>query len=127
MRPPEAFYVARTLQALEVLAFQPLSAPQLAAALQVHPRTARRLLTRLLEEGYVTRSDDARRLYAPTMRIVALAGQVVEHAELPRAAVPYVARLHELTGATAHLAVPSYRSALCLVHRSDACTAARPQ
>jgi DNA-binding IclR family transcriptional regulator len=115
------------MQALEVLAFQPMSAPQVAAALQVHPRTARRLLTRLLEEGYLTRTEDSRRLYSPTMRIVAIAGQVVEHAELTRLGVPYVARLHELTGAAAHLSVPSYRSALCLVHRACGTGPARPQ
>lgn len=127
MRLPEAWYVARTMQALELLAFRPLSAPQVAAALQVHPRTARRLLTRLHEEGYVSRTNDARRLYMPTMRIVALAGQVAERAELPRRALPYVARLHEQTGATAHLAIPSYRSALCLVHDANGCRPARPQ
>ena len=119
MRPPEAWYVTRTMRALELLAFQPRSAPQVAAALEVHPRTARRLLNRLLEESYLTRTDDARRLYAPTMRLVALAGQVVERSELTKIAAPFVARLHEQTGATAHLAVPSYRSALCLVHREN--------
>jgi DNA-binding IclR family transcriptional regulator len=119
VRPPQAWFAARTMQALEVLAFGPLSAPQLAAALQVHPRTARRLLNRLVEEGYLTRTDDARRLYTPTMRIVALAGQIVEHALLPRLAVPYVERLHAETGAAAHLAVPSYRSVLCLVHQAN--------
>lgn len=127
VRAPEAFYVTRTMQALEVLAFGPLSAPQVAAALQVHPRTARRLLARLMDEGYVSRTDDARRLYAPTMRIVALAGQIVEHAELARIGTPYVARLHELTGAAAHLSVPSYRSALCVVHRANGSGPARPQ
>lgn len=117
--PPEAWYVTRTMRALEALAFRPLSASQVAAVLQVHPRTARRLLTRLIDEEYLTRTDDARRLYMPTMRIVALAGQIVEHAPLTLPAVPYVARLYEQTGAAAHLAVPSYRSALCLVHRAN--------
>ena len=84
---PEALYVARTMQVLELLAFQPLSAPQVAATLQIHPRTARRLLVRLHEEGYVTRSDDARRLYAPSMRVVALAGQIAVRA--PQAAVAW--------------------------------------
>jgi IclR family transcriptional regulator, acetate operon repressor len=111
--------VTRTMRALEALAFRPMSASQVAAALQVHPRTARRLLNRLLEEEYVTRTDDARRLYVPTMRVVALAGQVVEHSSLTQPALPYVARLHEQTGAAAHLAVPSYRFALCLVHRAN--------
>jgi DNA-binding IclR family transcriptional regulator len=116
---PEAWYVARTMQALEALTFEALSAPQVAAVLQVHPRTARRLLTRLADEGYLTRTDDARRLYSPTMRIVAMAGQVVDRAPLTRLALPYVARLHERTGATAHLAVPSYRAALCIVHGAN--------
>jgi DNA-binding IclR family transcriptional regulator len=113
---PEAWYVARTMQALEVLAFEPLSAPQVAAVLQVHPRTARRLLNRLADEGWLSRSENTRRLYAPTMRIVAVAAQVVERASLTRLAVPFVAELHERTGEIAHLAVPSYRAALCVVH-----------
>jgi DNA-binding IclR family transcriptional regulator len=104
------------MQALELLAFGPLSAPQLAAALDAHPRTARRLLTRLEHEGYLTRSHDSRRLYTPTMRIVAIASQVVDHAELPRFAVPYVHRLRALLSADAHLVIPSYRSVVCLVH-----------
>jgi DNA-binding IclR family transcriptional regulator len=123
---PEAWYVARTMQALELLAFGPLSAPQLAAALDAHPRTARRLLTRLEHEGYLTRSQDARRLYTPTMRIVALASQVIDHAELPRFAVPYVSRLRALASADAHLVVPSYRSVVCLVHASADGSPAKP-
>jgi DNA-binding IclR family transcriptional regulator len=38
-------------------------------------------------------------------------------------ALPAVARLHEETGADAHLAVPSYLSALCVVHADGACAA----
>jgi DNA-binding IclR family transcriptional regulator len=116
MPVPEAWPVARTMQALEVLAFQPLSAPQVAEALAVHPRTARRLLNRLREEGYLSRTDDARRLYAPTMRIVALAGQIAERARLAGFAVALVRDLCERTGGDAHLAIPSYRSTLCVVH-----------
>jgi DNA-binding IclR family transcriptional regulator len=104
------------MQALELLAFQPLSAPQLATALGAHPRTARRMLRRLELEGYVRCSGDARRLYSLTLRLVALAGHAVERAALPRVGVPFVDRLHAETGATTHLAVPSYRDALCLVH-----------
>jgi DNA-binding IclR family transcriptional regulator len=121
--PPEALYVARTMQVLELLAFQPLSAPQVAATLQIHPRTARRLLVRLHEEGYLTRSDDTRRRYRPTMRVVAIAGQIAARSPLTARALPAVARLHEETGADAHLAVPSYLAALCVVHAGGACDA----
>lgn len=117
---PEALYVARTMQVLELLAFQPLSAPQVAASLQIHPRTARRLLVRLHAEGYLTRGDDARRLYMPSMRVVALAGQIAARSPLTVHALPAVARLHQETGADAHLAVPSYLSALCVVHADRA-------
>ena len=113
----EAFAVGRALQAIELLSFQPASAPQLAGALRIHPRTARRLLNRLVADGWLTRSLGRERTYAPTMRIVALAAQLAEGAALPRLATPVVERLHAETGAAAHLAVPCYRSVLCLVHR----------
>jgi DNA-binding IclR family transcriptional regulator len=121
--PPEALYVARTMQVLELLAFQPLSAPQVAASLQIHPRTARRMLVRLHEEGYLTRSDDTRRLYSPSMRVVALAGQIAARSPLTVGALSSVERLHEEAGADAHLAVPSYLSVLCVVHADGLCGA----
>jgi DNA-binding IclR family transcriptional regulator len=118
MAPTEAWHAGRTMRILELLAFAPLSAPQLADALHAHPRTVRRVLVRLVDEGYLTQSQEGRRLYEPTMRLVALAGQVVEGSPLARRARPYVALLHERAGVTAHLMVPSYRSVLCLVHRA---------
>jgi DNA-binding IclR family transcriptional regulator len=113
---PEAWHVTRTLRAMELLAVAPRSAPELADALGVHVRTARRVLKRLESEGYVVLSDDRRRRYRPTMRVVALAGQVVERAEMTQTAVPHVAALREELGKGCHLCVPSYLSALCLVH-----------
>jgi DNA-binding IclR family transcriptional regulator len=118
MTAPESWYATRTMRALELLAMAPRSASEVASALQVHPRTARRLLNRLVDEEYVTRSEGERRIYSPTMRLVALAGQVVERSQLTRSAIPFVQQLQERTGAAAHLGVPSYRSVLCLVHRA---------
>ncbi len=116
MSAPEAWHVTRTLRAMELLAVAPRSAPELADGLGVHVRTARRVLKRLESEGYVVLGEDRRRRYRPTMRIVALAGQVVERAELTQTAAPYVAALREQLGRGCHLCVPSYLSALCLVH-----------
>jgi IclR family KDG regulon transcriptional repressor len=113
---PEAWHVVRTLRAMELLAIRPHSAPELADRLGMHVRTARRLLRRLESEGYVKVSKDRRRRYRPTMRVVALAGQVVERAELTQTAVPHVTALQEELGEGCHLCVPSYLSALCLVH-----------
>jgi DNA-binding IclR family transcriptional regulator len=113
---PEAWHVTRTLRAMELLAVAPRSAPELADGLGVHVRTARRILKRLESEGYVVLSEGRRRRYRPTMRIVALAGQVVERAELTQTAVPHVLELRERLQRDCHLCVPSYLSALCLVH-----------
>jgi IclR family KDG regulon transcriptional repressor len=111
----EAWHVVRTLRALEMLAVAPCSAPELAAGLQVHPRTARRMLARLESEGYVDFGGHGRR-YRPSLRFGALAGQVVDRAELAQTAVPYVRALRDELGEACHLCVPSYLSALCLVH-----------
>jgi DNA-binding IclR family transcriptional regulator len=112
----EAWHVVRTLRALELLALEPHSAPELGAALGVHVRTARRILKRLEAEGYVALGEDRRRRYRSTMRIVALAGQVVERAELTRVALPYVTLLQAQVGEECHLCVPSHLRVLCLVH-----------
>jgi IclR family acetate operon transcriptional repressor len=127
MSAPEAWHVTRTLRAMELLAVAPRSAPELADALGVHVRTARRVLKRLESEGYVALTDDRRRRYRPTMRIVALAGQVVERAELTQVALPHVTALRERLGEGCHLCVPSYVFALCLVHdEGETGSGARP-
>jgi DNA-binding IclR family transcriptional regulator len=116
MAPTEAWHAGRTMRILELLAFGNLSVPQLAEALHAHPRTVRRVLAQLLEDEYVTVTDDGRRMYAPTMRLVALAGQIVDGSPLTRRGRPYVALAQERIGATAHLLVPSYTAVLCLAH-----------
>ncbi len=128
MTTREAFFVSRTLQALEVLAFQPSSAPQLggrAAGPPAHRAAAAEPAASA--DGWATRSEGARRIYAPTMRIVALAAQLAERDPLALArGAGRRGRLHDETGAVAHLAIPSYRSALCLVHEPGG-PDARPQ
>jgi DNA-binding IclR family transcriptional regulator len=123
-----AFFASRSMQALEVLAFGPATAPRVAEELQVHPRTARRLLNRMAQDGWVTRHDGPRPMYTPTLRIVALAAQLTQRAPLVRHAQELAAHLQASTGQSVHLAVPSYRSALRLVHvtgRPGATPAAR--
>jgi DNA-binding IclR family transcriptional regulator len=46
----------------------------------------------------VSRGHDRRRRYRPTMRVVALAGQVVERAELTGIAAPHVRALRDYVG-----------------------------
>jgi IclR family transcriptional regulator, acetate operon repressor len=98
------------MRALEVLAFGPATASAVADALQVHPRTAHRLLARLVEDGWLVRQARPRPTYAPTLRVVALAGQQAARTPLLCAAQQHVAELAAITGQTIHLAIPSYRS-----------------
>jgi IclR family acetate operon transcriptional repressor len=114
------------MQALEVLSFEPSSAPQIAEALQVHPRTARRLLNRLVADGWLQRIDGSRPLYVPTMRIVALAAQLADRAPVVRLGAAVAQDLQATTGNVVHLAVPSYRSALRLL-RVNGDAGSRPQ
>ena len=122
----DAYYACRTLQALELLTFNDLSCPQVAAALQVHPRTARRLLLRLAADGYIEQTFDSRRRYRATLRLASLGCQVIAHAHLPRTAAPFVALLHSTTDATAHLFIPSYTGVACVVHCDGRCSDAPP-
>jgi IclR family acetate operon transcriptional repressor len=105
----------RTVRALERLAFSPLSAPELATALQIHPRTARRLLQRLELEDYVTPTAGRRRRYQLTRRLAALGRQAIAHDELPRIAAPWVAALAGRTGHVATLWIPCYADAVCVL------------
>lgn len=114
MAAVDSFFVIRTMQALEVLAFQPSSAPQVAEVLRVDARTARRLLNRLADEGWLVRSEGRVRTYTLSLRLVALAAHFLEQSPLTRAATAAVQELHARTGGVAHLTVPSYRSVLCL-------------
>jgi DNA-binding IclR family transcriptional regulator len=117
----DSFFVIRTMQALEVLAFQSATAPQMADALRVDARTARRLLNRLAEDGWLVRSEGRVRTYSLSLRVVALASHFVERAPLTRAAASVITGLHERTGGVAHVTVPSYRSVLCLALRAPDC------
>ena len=106
----------RTVRALERLAFSPLSAPELAIALEIHPRTARRLLQRLELEDYATLTSDPRRPYHLTRRLAALGRQAIARDELPRIAAPWVAALAGRTGHVATLWIPCYADVVCILH-----------
>jgi IclR family KDG regulon transcriptional repressor len=128
MSAPEAWHVTRTMRTLELLALRPRSAVEVANAVGVHPRTARRLLNRLLVEGYATRTGPRRRQYGVTLKLVSVAQHALEHADLLREAAPFVQRLRDDAAARIQLSVASYRSALALVDEDPANEAtARPQ
>ena len=114
----DSAHVVRTLRALEALALGPITAVRLAAQLDAHPRTIRRLLQRLVEEGYAEPVPDGRASYVATIKVVELAGRVLERTDLVRLAFPYVARLRNVTGEAAHFSVPGADGVLHLVQET---------
>lgn len=115
-RPSYVNYTAaRTLRALEALAFAQGTAPELARALRTDARTARRMLGTLVSEHYVERVPNVRGArYVPTVRLLSLAAQLARHLPVVRCGEHSVAELHEATGLTAYLAAPAYVDVLVL-------------
>ena len=114
----EPYHVTRTMRTLELLAERPLTQAELADALQIHRRTARRLLAPLVAAGYATTVGERRPRYAATLKLVGLAGAVVERADLVQLAFLHVVQLRDLTGEAAHLCVPRDDGVMHLVEES---------
>jgi DNA-binding IclR family transcriptional regulator len=90
------------------------TALKLAEALGVHPKVARRLLSQLQPDGWLTYGGGARPVYAPTLRVVALAAHVARRAPLATLTAPALERLHAETGIPAMLAIPAYNRSVCI-------------
>ena len=115
--PVRAYAAMNTVRALELLAFGPLSAPQLATSLGVGVASARRLLKRLALEGFVTQERGHRRRYHVTLRLAALGRQMLDRSPLVQAAALCVAQLAQDTCCAAHLWIPGYDDqVVCAVH-----------
>lgn len=107
----------RVLRVLEAITPRPSSAPVVAAAIGVHPRTARRILRTLASEGYVERrgGEGGRACeYQPTVRIVALAAAIATRLPLIQSARGAVHELERETELTAYVAVPCYSDVLVI-------------
>jgi DNA-binding IclR family transcriptional regulator len=77
--PIRSYCAAQALQALQEFSRSPLSVRQLAERLQVHRRTAQRLVRRLAHDGYLERvpSDTCRRSYRLSAKARALGYQML--------------------------------------------------
>ena len=118
MSQSPAQFAIRTLRALEVLAFAPTTASGIADALLMHPRRARRLLSQLQRDGWLSyRHSPDGRIYAPTLRFVALAAEISARAPLTTLASPALDRLHAATGRPAMLTIPGYGGTVCVARR----------
>jgi len=107
----------RALRALELLAFGPCSVPELAGAMQIHRRTAQRLLHKLVQQEYATatrRNYRAGPVYALSPRLIGLAAHAIRGLPLTAAADHLLADLHDQLGQPVFIATPSYRHVLVI-------------
>lgn len=89
-----AQHVRRTLRALELLAERPQTQADLARELAVHRRTARRLLARLVDEGYAEADRGGRHVaFHATARLAVLGRQVADGLDLLAIAQRHAAEL----------------------------------
>ncbi len=100
-------HITRTLRALELLSQRSCTDGEVASVLNVHVRTARRLLERMVSEGYVVAVGPQ---YTATLRLLTLAGRVIERTDLVVLAFSYVVDLRNRTGETAILSVATEKS-----------------
>jgi IclR family acetate operon transcriptional repressor len=115
MSQSPAQFAIRTLRALEVLAFTPATASGIAEALLIHPRRARRLLSQLQRDGWLSyRHGASERIYAPTLRFVALAAEIGARAPLTPMTSPALEWLHAATGRPATLTIHGYSGTVCV-------------
>lgn len=112
----------RALRALEVIALRPSTAPAVAAAIGVHPRTARRILRTLAKERYVEQRQERGRMahvYEPTVRLLAMAAQLAARLALVQDGRQGAQELHRATGQSAYVAVPSYGHVLVIARTGE--------
>lgn len=119
----EISYTAeRVLHALEVIVLRPSTAPTVAAAIGVHPRTARRILRTLAKERFVEqRQQRGRRTHAyePTARLLAMAAQLATRLALVNDGRRGAEEIHRATGMSAYVAIPSYGQVMVIARAGE--------
>ena len=97
--------LARGLAVLEILVHggTDMGISELARAAKMDKSTAYRLVSTLVSAGYVVQDGETKK-YRPTSRLVALGSMVLARIDIRETARPFLTRLVELTGHTAHLA-----------------------
>lgn len=78
------YSIDRAIRAIEIVASSPVTATELAEALTIHKRTARRILHRLEYDGYVTKGPSRRDRFEPTARLRVLGLRLAGLSQLER-------------------------------------------
>lgn len=118
-----SYCALNTVRALKCLAFAKLSTAELADIIQLSPRTARRVVQRLMREGFVAQERRRGGHYYATLRLAVLRRQMLDHAPFAQAATPRLVQLAHGTRCMAQLWVRGYDEqivcAVCADRRAD--------
>jgi IclR family KDG regulon transcriptional repressor len=100
-------YVQRTLIALDLLADRSLNTTELATALDVHRRTATRLVDVMRQSGWIEDDPEDPPRLRLSLRALTVAGKLISRMDLARIATPFVTSLRDRINESSHLAVPT--------------------
>lgn len=109
-----ATVAARTIQTLEALAPGPLSAAEVGRILGVNRSTALRLLSELIETGYVSRDPVTKRFALVRPRLMSLVARQSTYADWPNVVTPVLTGIRDETGDATILGVPAERNMVYL-------------
>ena len=76
----------------------------LSKAVNIHPSTTHRILTDLLEHGYVSQCPETKR-YKLGLKFLIISGSILESLDLRKQAAPFLVELMKETNETVHLSV----------------------
>jgi DNA-binding IclR family transcriptional regulator len=110
-----SYYAMRTLRILEILAFASCTATQVAEIINVHPRTARRLLGQFVTEDWAIYDPTTKR-YTLNAHLASVGVQSVAHSSLVQRGLPVLSALAGELRTRADLFVPSYGQVASIAH-----------
>lgn len=106
----------RTFRILDALAAAdaPLGATEVSSRLRLHKSTIHRLLVVLEQQRFIRRTSDGR--YSLGTKLIEMGSRAMDQLDLGEHAIPYLRRLAEQTGETAHISVLSGTEMTSIAH-----------
>ena len=110
----------RGLQLMEILSQSddPMGLPELAEILEVDRSTVHRLMSTLLQRGYVTQDPENKR-YTVGYKVISLSRRAIDGYSLRVTAKPFLTQLTQETGESSNLCVPSGDNAVCIDYEAS--------
>lgn len=108
--------IGRVMRTFELLSADPLTAAELARKLDINRSTALRLLSELIETGYVRRDSVTKRFATVPSRFLNLIARQKEHTDWTQIIDPVLAEIRDETGESTILGVPANNSMVYLAY-----------